>query len=83
MLDGISNSDAEAARELTAYCYKQGKLCPWLRPRPVGFTGSKGLVVGINCFDWSSMGMRYGWLGWSAEPYMEFCREALLDDDLD
>ena len=27
--------------------------------------------------------MRYGWLGWPVEPYMEFCREALLDDDLD
>ena len=27
--------------------------------------------------------MRYGWLGGSVVPYMGFCREALLDDDLD
>ena len=69
MLGGISDSDAEAARaELTAYCSKPGTRCPLLRPRLVGFTGSKGLVAGINFFDWSCMGMRYGALGWLLNP---------------
>ena len=62
---------------------EHGKQRPLLCPRTVGFAGNKGSVAGINCFDWSSMGMRYGWLAWSVAPDKEFCREALLDDDLD
>ena len=75
MLDVSAAGDV---REVTAHCdVHQGKCHVIHRPRE-GFEGLHVHIAGVNCYDWSSMGSKTGWLGESTPIFMQWVRERKL-----
>lgn len=70
----VSQGDISAAKRASAKCMVHQRSCPVLPPRP-----HKDMILmnvsGINCYDWSSMGLRKQWLGDSAVAFAQWARE--------
>lgn len=67
----------QPARATAHYCYRHETECPFPRvPRKT--TALTGLIAGVICWDWSTMGICKGWLGKSAIIYLACVREAIL-----
>ena len=74
----------QALRRMTCTCHKHGRKCFVLPSKPIGFEGLKGIIAGVNCYDWSAMGDLNGWLGASAIIFLQFLSEVLACvDDID
>ena len=69
------------SKELTASCCVHMKECPVLPAPPEGFEGLSCNISGINCYDWSAMGVQKKWLGDSAEPFIVWVCERLHGSD--
>ena len=48
--------DITGAQPLPGYCYRHSKHCCAWFDLPFNFGGFTGCIVGINWYDWSSMG---------------------------
>ena len=61
--------------QLSAMCFVHNQICSLISPTPPTFAGARGHVAGVNCYDWSSMGRKQGWLGDGALPFLQWVRE--------
>ena len=72
-MDAMMDQDL---REVSAWCYKHEALCRVVA-KPATAGGLIGHVAGFNCYDWSSMGEKLGWLGNSTLAFCQWLAERL------
>ena len=72
-----------------AHCFRHGKMCSVCRPRSGTDAADsekdvwKIHLAGFNCFDWSAMGGKNGWFGWSTPAFAQWLAERLQFDEDD
>ena len=77
MLGDTSDPDVQNAR---AWCDQHEQYCVAVPPRTASFAGSRGMIGGTCCYDWSIRGKMAGWTGDSFAVYMAFIRELNYGD---
>ncbi|OLP89574.1 hypothetical protein AK812_SmicGene28969 [Symbiodinium microadriaticum] len=75
---------AKGSRDISkraGFCVVHNKTCPVSPPVPDDFQGLVCNVSGINCYDFSAMGISKRFLGCSAVPFVVWLSERLLSKE--
>ena len=80
-LNMLHSSQADFASQHSAMCCKHSSMRSIFPPPPAGFKGLVCSVAGVNCYDFSCMGLGKRFLGPSVVPFVIWLWERLMSEE--